>query len=76
MTYRSSEAQLANLKRREPKGEVARSSFVSAKITANSKAILQNHLKSQKMSFADLLEAIAEKLETNQTSLAELLGDE
>lgn len=75
MTYRSSEAQLANLKRREPKGEVARSSFVSAKITANSKAILQKELKNHKMSFADLLEAIAAKLETNQTSIAELLDE-
>lgn len=67
MTYRSSPNQIANLKRKEPKGDVARDVFVSAKITSQRKAVLVENLKKNKMSFADLLEAIGEKLEQGET---------
>lgn len=74
MTYRSSEAQLANLRPgANKKGEVARDAFVSAKITAQSKATLQSHLKSHKMSFGDLLEVIGEKLERGELTLDDIL---
>ena len=67
MTYRSSKNQIANLKPREPKGGVTRDVFVSAKITSQRKAVLVENLKACKMSFADLLEAIGEKLEQGET---------
>ena len=67
MTYRSSPNQIANLKRKEPKGAIARDVFVSAKITSQRKALLAESLKAHGMSFADLLEAIGEKLEQGGT---------
>ena len=63
MTYRSSEAQLANLRRRERKGSGVRDTSLNAKVTKQCKAVLVENLKAQKMTVADLLELLGEKLE-------------
>jgi hypothetical protein len=67
MTYRSSPNQIANLKRKEPKGNAVRSASMTAKVTSQCKAVLVENLKAQKMTVADLLEAIGEKLERGGT---------
>ncbi|MFM6191324.1 MAG: hypothetical protein ACKPH7_07595 [Planktothrix sp.] len=67
MTYRSSPNQIANLKRKEPKGKAVRDNSLNAKVTSQCKAVLVENLKAQKMTVADLLEAIGEKLEQGGT---------
>ena len=63
MAYRSSPNQIANLKRKEPKGKAVRDTSLNAKVTKQCKAVLVENLKAQKMTVADLLELLGEKLE-------------
>ena len=72
-TCRSTPAQLANLRRREPKTGVTRDASFSVRVSKGAREIVKGHIEAEGITISDFFEFLSKRLERGDITIGDIL---
>ena len=71
--YKSTPAQLANLRRREPKPGVTRDASFSVRVSKGAREIVKGHIEAEGITISDFFEFLSRRLERGDITIENIL---